>query len=73
MTEPPIRLGAFVVHSFRCTREAAIVETVRADPFGKRWTVAQCVRCEGSDLTHRMRLATRGRDVVTDPEPPHAA
>ena len=69
---PREQRGSHVQHSWRCDRRATILETVRTDATGRRWVVAVCAGCDGSDLTWRMRIAKRGADNLTD-DPKDAA
>jgi hypothetical protein len=57
MTKPtwPPRPPDRIRHSWRCTRRAVIVETVRAGETGRSHVVALCVECDGTDLAERLR------------------
>jgi hypothetical protein len=44
-----------VQHSWKCPRNAAIVETVRKDATGRGWPVEQCQGCGGTDMAYRLR------------------
>jgi hypothetical protein len=48
---PPDR----VRHSWRCSRRAAVVETIRADPAGRPFVVSLCTECDQHDLAERLR------------------
>jgi hypothetical protein len=48
---PPDRIR----HSWKCTRRAAVVETIRADPSGRPHVVALCFECDLHDLADRIR------------------
>jgi hypothetical protein len=51
---PPDR----VRHSWRCTRRAPVVETVKADSTGRKRVVSMCQECGHDDLPERI-LAER--------------
>ena len=52
---PPDRIR----HSWRCTRRAPIVETIRRDQTDRAHVVSQCTECNADDLVERLRDEAR--------------
>jgi len=57
---PPDR----VRHSWRCTRRAPVVETVKADRTGRKRVVSMCQECGHDDMPERIR-AEAERETTT--------
>jgi hypothetical protein len=61
---PRPRPGSKIVHSWRCDRKAAIVETTKRDPAGRLRVVFRCQGCGHDDMAERLLTRSDGGDAA---------